>query len=59
MKPYRDGGPALYPRNIPTLESAIEVKGTINDASDTDISWDVELKIPLKDLAKYVMMVSN
>jgi hypothetical protein len=52
-KPYRDGGPAKSPTNIEGLRRAVHVNGTLNDPSDTDQSWTVEIAIPWKGLATY------
>jgi hypothetical protein len=52
-KPYRDGGPARDPTNVKGLRSAVHVEGTLNDPSDTDRSWSVEIAIPWKGLAPY------
>ena len=49
-KPYRDGGTALHDWNIPGLKVATKVLGTINDPSDTDQGWQVEVAIPWKAL---------
>ncbi len=46
VKPYRDGGPAVHAWDIPGLRSAVHVDGTINDPSDTDSGWTVEIAIP-------------
>jgi Carbohydrate family 9 binding domain-like len=51
-KPYRDGGPAVNAWEIPGLKSATHVQGTINDATDLDESWTVELAIPWKVLGE-------
>ncbi len=45
-KPYRDGGPADNGWDIDGLRSAVHVRGSINDASDTDAGWNVEVAIP-------------
>jgi hypothetical protein len=45
-KPYRDGGPALHAWDIPGLRSAVHVQGTINDPSDRDTGWSVEIALP-------------
>ena len=50
-KPYRDGGPAINEWEIPGLKTAVHVSGTLDDPSDTDTSWSVELAIPWKSLA--------
>jgi hypothetical protein len=46
VKPYRDGGPAIDAWDIAGLRSAVHVDGTVNDGSDTDAGWTVELAIP-------------
>ena len=33
------------------MKSAVQVHGTLNDPSDTDLSWTVELALPWKSLA--------
>ena len=52
-KPYRDGGPAINEWEIPGLKTAVHVSGTLNDPSDSDTSWSVELAIPWKSLAEH------
>jgi hypothetical protein len=52
-KPYRDGGPVKNGTNIDAIRTAVHVNGTINDPSNTDRSWSVEIAIPWKGLAKY------
>jgi hypothetical protein len=54
VRPYRDGGPAINGWTMVGLQSAIHVDGTLNDPTDTDRAWTVELAIPwdaLRDLA--------
>jgi hypothetical protein len=53
VKPYRDGGPALNEWEIPGFRSAVAVSGTLNDPSDTDTGWSVEMAIPWKALGEY------
>lgn len=53
VKPYRDGGPALNEWEIPGLKSAVHVEGTLNDPSDTDTGWSVEMAIPWAVLAEF------
>jgi len=48
--PYRDGGPARNEFEIAGLESAVSLDGTLNDPSDIDRGWTVELKIPFAAL---------
>jgi len=45
-KPYRDGAPAIDSWDIQGLRSAVHLVGTINDASDEDEGWSVELAFP-------------
>lgn len=52
-KPYRDGGPADNSWEIPGLKKAVAVRGTLNDPSDADEGWTVELAIPWKALAEH------
>ncbi len=51
MSPYRDGGPYTIPDNFPGLKKAVSVKGTINDPSDIDEGWSVEIAVPWEDLS--------
>ena len=46
VKPYRDGGPAKHDWNIAGLETAVSLKGTLNDGRDVDQGWSVEMAIP-------------
>jgi hypothetical protein len=52
VKPYRDGGPALNAWDIQGLETAVFIDGTLNDPSDTDEGWSVEIAIPWIVLAE-------
>jgi hypothetical protein len=52
-KPYRDGGPARSPDNLPGLRSAVHIRGTLNNPADTDEGWSVEIAFPWKGLSKY------
>ncbi|HZX09161.1 carbohydrate-binding family 9-like protein [Kribbella sp.] len=52
-KPYVDGGVPIDPSNLPGLRTAVHVDGTLNDPSDTDTGWTVELAVPWADLAPY------
>lgn len=47
---YRRGGPAEHGWNCEGLRWAIHVDGTVNDPSDRDREWVVELAIPFADL---------
>jgi hypothetical protein len=45
-KPYKDGGKPDNSWSIPGLESAVSVRGTLNDARDRDRGWSVEIAMP-------------
>lgn len=44
--PYKDGGKAVDNWEIAGLKSAVHLDGTLNDVSDTDRGWSVELAVP-------------
>ncbi len=46
IKPYRDGGPAIINWDAKGLKSAIKINGSLNDPSDRDQEWFVEMSIP-------------
>jgi hypothetical protein len=52
-KPYRDGGGAVDRWEIPGLKTVTHVSGTLNDPSDIDRGWSVELAIPWAALGEY------
>ena len=52
-KPYRHGGKARNSWEIPGLRTAVHMDGTLNDATDTDRGWSVEIAFPWKALAEY------
>ena len=52
-KPYKDGGPALNEWEIPGLKTAVYVEGTLNNPTDQDKGWCVEIAFPWKALASY------
>jgi len=45
-KPYRNNGTVLNNWDINGLKSAVDIEGTINDASDIDKKWSVEIAMP-------------
>ena len=45
-KPYRNGGVAQVSWNATGFKSAVSIDGTLNDPSDTDKIWTVEMAIP-------------
>jgi hypothetical protein len=49
-RPYRDDGQARDDWEWPGLRSAVHLDGTLNDPSDRDRGWSVELAFPLSDL---------
>lgn len=53
-KPYSKGGNPELGTNLPGLRSAVKVHGTVNDPSDEDRGWSVEIAIPWKDLTRYL-----
>ena len=46
LKPYRDGGPPLDAWDIRGLKASVHINGTINDPSDRDEGWTVEIAMP-------------
>ena len=49
-KPYRDGGKANFHWDLPALKSAVAISGSLNNPSDIDSGWSVEMAIPMKAL---------
>jgi len=49
-RPYNTGGKPLIGWDISGLECAVHIDGTINDASNPDQKWTVEMAIPWKSL---------
>jgi len=47
-KPYRNRGQGLIGWEANGLRSAVKVQGTLNNTSDTDEGWMVEMAIPFK-----------
>jgi hypothetical protein len=52
-KPYRDGGPAVHEWDVEGLKVAVGIRGTLNDPSDLDTAWVVELALPWEVLKEY------
>ena len=55
-KPYRDRGNPRNDWEIPGLKTAILINGTLNNPTDTDKGWTLELAFPWKafsDLARH------
>ena len=49
-KPYRTGGKYNTQWDIPDIQTAVFIDGTLNDPSDIDQGWSVEMAIPLEYL---------
>ena len=56
VKPYRDGGPALNEWEIAGLRTGVHVRGTLNDPTDEDEGWSVEIALPWEALAEFTRM---
>jgi len=50
VKPYRNGGPLVMDWNPAKLQTAVHLNGTLNNSSDSDSSWNVEMAIPMSSL---------
>ena len=50
LRPYRDGGGAIDSWDIAGLKKGVHLSGTLNDPSDEDKGWTVELALPWKVL---------
>lgn len=45
-KPYRNNSGAMFAYNTPGMKTAVSVQGTLNNPSDIDKGWTVEMFIP-------------
>lgn len=52
-KTYRSGGRALTNWDAKGIKTAVYHEGTLNDPSDTDSSWAVEMAIPFTSISTY------
>ncbi len=55
VETYRNGGPAIHGWEIIGLETAVNLRGTLNDPTNIDDGWSVTIKWPfigLKELTK-------
>jgi len=55
-KPYKDNGQAVDAWDVRDIKYAVELKGTLNDPSDKDEGWNIEIAIPwsvLEECAKH------
>jgi len=51
-RPYRDKGKVIDAWDINGIKSAVKIYGTINDPSDTDDKWVIELAFPFTVLTE-------
>ncbi|MEO5999925.1 MAG: carbohydrate-binding family 9-like protein [Chitinophagaceae bacterium] len=49
-KPYRNLSGAMINWDLAKLRSGINIKGTLNEATDKDSSWTVEMAIPFRSV---------
>lgn len=49
--PYRHSSFALHNWDFKGIKQAVKINGTLNDGSDKDFRWTVELAIPFTDLS--------
>lgn len=50
-KPYKNGGQPLLTWDIKNLRSAVSIDGTINNPTDKDKRWTLEIAIPFESLS--------
>lgn len=50
-KPYRNGGVPVINWDVQSLRSAVKMQGTLNDPTDKDEGWTVEMAIPFKSIS--------
>ncbi|MCK9309427.1 MAG: carbohydrate-binding family 9-like protein [Candidatus Cloacimonetes bacterium] len=56
IKPYRDEHSPLNAWDIKDIQYQISLDGTLNDPSDTDSGWTIEMRIPWKVLSERANM---
>ncbi len=56
IRPYRDDGRALHTWDIPGLQSAVHIDGTLNQPGDVDRGWSVEIAMPWKSISEAARM---
>jgi len=54
VRPYRDGGPAVHAWDIQGLKTGVHLMGTLNDPSDRDKAWTVEIALPFAVLKECI-----
>lgn len=55
-KPYRNFGNPLINWNAEGLRTAVKIQGTLNNPSDTDRGWTIEIAIPFKSICLGINM---
>ena len=50
-KPYRNYGSPMINWDVEDLRSAVKVQGTLNNPTDTDKGWTLEMAIPFKAIS--------
>lgn len=50
VRTYDDGGPAIDMWDIAGLQTAVHLRGTLNDPRDRDDAWTIEIAIPFAAL---------
>ncbi len=53
VKPYRNGGPMVMDWDVEGLRCGIHINGTLNNPTDVDSTWQVEMAIPLLSLVHH------
>lgn len=53
-RPYRDTTRVVIEFDMPNVRSAVYVAGTLNDPTDQDKYWSVEIAIPWKDMIEHL-----
>ncbi len=56
-KPYRNGGRPLTSWNFDKMKSAVNIVGTLNNPTDVDTCWSVEIAFPLKSFADSAVVI--
>jgi len=57
-RPYRDAGNAINAWEITGLKTAVHVNGTLNDPTDKDVGWTVEIAWPWVGLNELAFKVA-
>ncbi|KAL0490430.1 hypothetical protein AKO1_009546 [Acrasis kona] len=53
VNPYRDSNNIINPYEIDGIQTAVYLDGTLNDPSDTDCCWSVEIAIPFQKIRTF------